>query len=136
NGLKLLIYLTLKSIIPGLSDEDKLDLEDQLFSLLDHDDYFVRELCIKIIRRFGLKAVKHSISKVVKLISDPSTFPRKQALKNISYILEYGDDNLKKNILLFSSAIVSALEDKNAQVVIEALRVLSKLKKSKSSNHE
>lgn len=136
NGLKLLIYLTLKSIVPGLSDEQKLNLEEQLFSLLTHEDYFVRELCVKTIRRFGLKSVKHSISKVVKLISDPSTFPRKQALKNVSYILEYGDDNLKKNILIFSSAIVSALEDKNALVVIEALKVLGKLKKPKSQNHE
>lgn len=127
-GLMMSIFMVLNNLACKISEESKVKHEETLFTLLQHSDAFVRELGIKIIRGFGTSTVKHSVSRLVKLISDSGTFARKQALKSISFLMKNADVRMRKDALLLLPAIVSALEDKNPMVVIEALTALRRFK--------
>lgn len=110
------------------TSEQKMACQEQVTGLLQMREGYVREIGIKLIRFFGRDTIKHNASKLIKMISDPELYVRKQAIKAVTCLLQRGDEQAKKEALLLLPAVSSALEDKSPLVIVQALKFLVLLK--------
>jgi hypothetical protein len=127
-SLRSAICLAFKRLSCDLQLEQRAQCQEQVLTLLQNREGYVREIAIKLIRFLGRETVKHTASRLVKMISDPELYVRKQAIKAVTVLLHKGDDQAKKEALLLLPAVSSALEDKSPLVIVQALRFLVLLK--------
>lgn len=111
-----------------ITSEQKMACQEQVMGLLQMREGYVREIGIKLIRFFGRETIKHNASRLIKMISDPELYVRKQSIKAVTCLLQRGDEQAKKEALLLLPAVSSALEDKSPLVIVQALKFLVLLK--------
>ena len=111
-----------------ITSEQKAACQEHIMGLLHLREGYVREIGIKLLRFFGRETIKHNASKLIKMISDPELYVRKQSIKAVTCLLQRGDEQAKKEALLLLPAVSSALEDKSPLVIVQALKFLVLLK--------
>lgn len=127
-SLRSAVCLAFKRLSADLQAEQKIQCQEIVMVLLQNREGYVREIGIKLLRFLGRETVKASAARLVKMISDPELYVRKQAIKAVTVLLHKGDEQAKKEALLLLPAVSSALEDKSPLVIVQALKFLVLLK--------
>jgi len=127
-ALRTAISLAFRRLASELVVDQKQHCLEHVLLLLHNREGYVREIGIKLIRFFGRETIKHSASRLIKMISDPELYVRKQAIKAVTCLLYKGDEQAKKEALLLLPAVSNALEDKSPLVIVQALKFLVLLK--------
>jgi hypothetical protein len=132
SALRISVFLSFQKMVHFIPQSQLQQHEQILSSLLKAPEGYVRELAIKIIRVFGRPTVQRCTTVLTESLKDSEAFCRKQALKALSLLLNSNAG--KKESLGLLPSVIGLLDDKNTNVVNQALKFISMYKSCRQLN--